>query len=133
MATPTPERATIIAHEVNRLLDGAAAFRALPSDERREIANHTIAVATRLVDQEPAAALEGVDFPAFVAGLVDGVFNAIVDGSIEQMKAYAEMVKSVALAVDDVWRDDTGASKLRMGINRIIVTDGKIHAKHDPP
>src|SRR5262249_42860981 len=30
-----------------------------------------------------------VDFPKFVAGLVDGVFNAIVTSSIKQMEAYA--------------------------------------------
>src|SRR6185295_19943913 len=29
-----------------------------------------------------------VDFPAFVSGLVNGVFKAVVDASMEQMRAY---------------------------------------------
>src|SRR5829696_3839481 len=30
--------------------------------------------------------VKGVDFPKFVAGLIDGVFSAIVDSSIKQME-----------------------------------------------
>lgn len=41
-----------------------------------------------------------VDFPAFVSDLVHGVFEAIVDASIQQMEAYAEMVAGVARSAD---------------------------------
>ncbi len=41
-----------------------------------------------------------VDFPEFVSGLVKGVFNAVVDASIQQMKAYADMLAAVAKSVD---------------------------------
>ena len=37
-----------------------------------------------------------VDFPAFVSSLVHGVFQAIVDSSIRQMEAYADLVESLA-------------------------------------
>jgi hypothetical protein len=36
-----------------------------------------------------------VDFPAFVGGLVNGVFDAAVDASVKQMDAYGQLVGSV--------------------------------------
>ena len=45
-------------------------------------------------------ALGRADFPAFVAGLIDGVFNAIVTASIQQLKAYGELLKNAAKPVD---------------------------------
>ena len=40
-----------------------------------------------------------VNFPAFVSSLVKGTFNAVVDASIQQMKAYGELVNSVAMSI----------------------------------
>jgi hypothetical protein len=45
--------------------------------------------------------IKEVDFPGFVASLVKGTFNAVVDASIQQMKAYGELVQSVAMSVND--------------------------------
>ena len=42
-----------------------------------------------------------VDFPTFVAGLIEGVFNAIVNASVQQMDAYGELVKSVDKSLND--------------------------------
>lgn len=42
-----------------------------------------------------------VNFPAFVASLLKGTFQAIVDASIQQMKAYGELVQSVAMSLND--------------------------------
>ena len=42
-----------------------------------------------------------VDFPTFVAGLVEGVFNAVVSASIQQMDAFGELVESVARSLND--------------------------------
>src|SRR5438034_3001166 len=36
------------------------------------------------------ATLNAIDFPAFVAGLLSGTFHPIVDGSTQQLEAYAE-------------------------------------------
>lgn len=54
-----------------------------------------------------------VDFPKFVAGLVDGVFNAIVNASIKQMEAYAELVKNVAKSVDEFMKDNVSENQAR--------------------
>jgi hypothetical protein len=54
-----------------------------------------------------------VDFPRFVAGLIDGVFNAIVTSSIKQMEAYAELVKNVAKSVDQYMKDNVTENQAR--------------------
>lgn len=46
-----------------------------------------------------SALLDTVDFPTFVARLIEGTFNAIVDSSVEQMKAYADLLSDVATAL----------------------------------
>ncbi|MBC5784496.1 hypothetical protein H8N03_16225 [Ramlibacter sp. USB13] len=50
--------------------------------------------------------VQEVDFPSFVGGLVDGVFNSIVTSSIKQMEAYAELVKNVSKSVDQYMKDN---------------------------
>ena len=48
-----------------------------------------------------ASLLGEVDFPAFVAELVKGVFDAIVDATVQQTEAYAELLKQVSETVDE--------------------------------
>lgn len=43
--------------------------------------------------------VQTVDFPAFVSGLIQGVFQAIVDASIQQMEAYGELLAATAKSV----------------------------------
>lgn len=52
------------------------------------------------------ALVQKVDFPAFVGGLIKNVFQAIVESSMQQMKAYGELVANVAKTVDDFARDN---------------------------
>jgi hypothetical protein len=54
-----------------------------------------------------------VDFPAFVGGLIQNVFQAIVRASIQQMNAYAEMLKSVAQTVDQFAQDNISMNNAR--------------------
>jgi hypothetical protein len=49
--------------------------------------------------------MAAVDFPTFVAKLVEGVFHAIVHSSIEQMQAYGELVANVAKSLNQ-FRDE---------------------------
>jgi hypothetical protein len=51
------------------------------------------------------ALLEAVNFPSFVAGLIKGVFHAIVQSSIEQMEAYGRLVADVAKTLNQ-FRDE---------------------------
>ena len=55
--------------------------------------------------------LKNVDFPKFVARLIQGVFDANVDTTIQQMKAYADLLRQVAKTIDHFakrsgWDDD---------------------------
>lgn len=44
--------------------------------------------------------LGAIDFPGFVTSIVQGTFQSIVDASIQQMEAYAQLLSSVAKSVD---------------------------------
>jgi hypothetical protein len=51
------------------------------------------------------ALLAAVNFPTFVAGLIEGVFHSIVKSSIEQMEAYGKLVADVSKTLNQ-FRDD---------------------------
>lgn len=134
----------------------AAAQRAM----RRKLARDLGKVIAFVAPAGASASIKGVDFPDFVADLINGVFDAIVDGSIQQMEAYAALISDVAKSLDAFARDTVAAERARdhlvdkypclavakrslarrasrqqllatmvlMGINRIVVTDGKISA-----
>jgi hypothetical protein len=51
--------------------------------------------------QEAAKMIREINFPDFVAKLIEGTFHAIVKSSIEQMRAYADMVRSVSTSLND--------------------------------
>lgn len=146
--------------EVLALLGRAKAYRGLPDAERAQIADSMTKVAVFLADKDwliehappGTARAEGppqlhalreigkeVDFPEFVSSLVQGVFHAIVDASIQQMEAYAELVNKASKAVDEFVESDAPdaparklarqrqqqlATMVLMGINRIVVTNG---------
>lgn len=42
-----------------------------------------------------------VNFPAFVGGLLNGVFQANVDSSIQQMDAYSKLLSEVATTIEE--------------------------------
>jgi hypothetical protein len=55
------------------------------------------------------ALVQKVDFPKFVGGLIQNVFQAIVESSIEQMRAYGELIANVAKTVDQFMTDNISA------------------------
>lgn len=50
--------------------------------------------------------LNAIAFPTFVADLIKGTFQAIVDASIQQMEAYATLLSNVAKTVDQFASDN---------------------------
>ena len=52
--------------------------------------------------------VQKVDFPKFVGGLIKNVFQAIVESSIEQMRAYGELISNVAKTTDQFMHDNIG-------------------------
>lgn len=150
---------------VKDLLTQSAAFSRLLPAKQSQIARDTARVVDYLADS--ARLTQEVDFPAFVASLLKGVFEAIVNASIEQMEAYGKLVAAAGKSIDK-FRDENVsendardyllerfpdlhsatkskkkppairrlatqrqqllATMVMMGINRIVVTSGKIKA-----
>jgi hypothetical protein len=79
--------------------DGAAQEPAKAPTGPRQAATETLA-------RRAGALVDEIDFPAFVAGLVHNTFDAIVEASIRQMEAFANLVSTVARSVDDFTRDN---------------------------
>lgn len=69
--------------------------------------------ATETLAQRAGALSDEIDFPDFVASLVNGTFDAIVDSSIRQMEAYADLVSAVAKTVDDFTADNVTLNQAR--------------------
>jgi hypothetical protein len=113
-----PERRRAIAHDTVRVLHfilGGSDRAARPASVA--LYGNARAFLVDAADRHPPRAgpaglggaaddfLAAVDFPAFVAGLLQGTFQAIVDASVRQMAAYAELLANVARSVD-AFRDD---------------------------
>lgn len=77
--------------------------------------------------QEFGNLVQTVDFPAFVSGLVQGVFQAIVDASIQQMEAYGELLaataKSVGQFADDHIADDQAREQVAQRFPSLVKVD----------
>jgi hypothetical protein len=69
--------------------------------------------ATETLAQRTGALIDEVDFPGFVAGLIHGTFDAMVNAAIRQMEAFAGLVSAVAKNVDDFTRDNVTANQAR--------------------
>jgi len=57
--------------------------------------------------------LNAVAFPTFVADLIKGTFQAIVNASIQQMEAYANLLSNVAKTVDQFMADNITDNQAR--------------------
>jgi hypothetical protein len=68
---------------------------------------------TGRVGEVARATLDAIDFPNFVSGLIQGTFQAIVDSSVQQMQAYAEMLKQVASTVDQFMAENVSDGMAR--------------------
>jgi hypothetical protein len=61
---------------------------------------------TGRVGEVARATLNAINFPEFVSSLIQGTFQAIVTASIQQMEAYADLLKNVAMTVDRFMADN---------------------------
>ena len=61
----------------------------------------TAKAATEAIGSRLGGLVDEVGFNTFVAGLVHGTWDALVDASIRQMEAFADLVRAVAKDVED--------------------------------
>jgi hypothetical protein len=69
--------------------------------------------ATETIAGRAGALSDEIDFPGFVASLVHGTFDAIVDATIRQMEAFADLISAVAKDVDGFTRDNVTLRQVR--------------------
>ena len=69
--------------------------------------------ATETLAQRTGALVNEIDFPGFVAQLVHGTFDAIVDASIRQMESYSSLVSAVAKTVDQFTEENVSPNQAR--------------------
>lgn len=160
----TPAVLGLVRAQTRELLEQSPAYRALPPEERRELAHNLVKISSygaelvrdqwlqahklgqRPVLVEEAAAfpptttaaaaanpppeqfapravnqagrltqetLNAVAFPTFVADLIKGTFQAVVDASIQQMEAYGKLLANVAKTIDQFMSDNISDNQAR--------------------
>ena len=70
-------------------------------------------MATDALGRRAGALSDELDFPAFVASLVHGTFDAMVDASIRQMHAFADLVAAVAKPLEQFTEENVSANQAR--------------------
>jgi hypothetical protein len=68
---------------------------------------------TEVLGERARAALDAVDFPSFVAELIQGTFQAVVDATSQQVRDYARLVADLSRTVDDFTRDNVSPNQAR--------------------
>ena len=101
---------TIVRGAVTDFFKRSRSFARLPPKLKTQITQDTTSIAGYLTDTRGGTdafreLVEKVGFPEFVANLLKGTFEAIVDSSIRQMEAYAEMIAAVSKSVEQ-FRDE---------------------------
>jgi hypothetical protein len=79
-----------------------------------------------VIGERARAALDAVDFPAFVAGLISGTFQAIVDATTQQIREYARLVADLAQSVDAFSRANVSPDQVRFSLAQKHPQDLKI-------
>jgi hypothetical protein len=93
-----------------RLVKDAGALRELDGGAQLELRRSALKVrgyltrrsapAVRVPAQRRSPTLEEIDLRSFVTALVRGTFNTVVNASVQQVEAYAELLKGLAKTVD---------------------------------
>jgi hypothetical protein len=87
-----------------RLRQQSPQVRALAGDQQMPQPQQ-FGQATKAGVENMVGLMQGVNFPGFVSGLIQGVFHSIVDSSIQQMEAYGKLVADVSKSLNQ-FRDD---------------------------
>src|SRR6266481_281619 len=69
--------------------------------------------ATQTLASRVGALSDEINFPAFVAALVHGTFDAIVDATIRQMEAFADLVSAVAKDVEQFTNENVSPNQAK--------------------
>jgi hypothetical protein len=131
---PQPERRRLAFHLVKIAAYAAECVRddwyqsaqlgQRPIVRYKQVVEQPVAQAQASADEfQPAAAdqvarvtretLRAIAFPTFVADLIKGSFNAIVDASIQQMEAYSRLLEDTSKTIDQFMADNISDNQAR--------------------
>ncbi|MEM7492205.1 MAG: hypothetical protein AAF296_02425 [Pseudomonadota bacterium] len=77
--------------------------------------------------------LNAIAFPTFVADLIKGTFNAIIDASIQQMEAFGELLANVAKTVDEFMADNVTDNNARDWVTSAFPSNYSLDVSGDQP
>lgn len=83
------------------VLERSTSFRQLTVPKQKSLTSNLAKITTQLAGPTRPG-VESVDFPTFVEQLIEGVFNSIVNSSVQQMEAYQDLLNDVAGSIDGV-------------------------------
>jgi hypothetical protein len=83
--------------------------------------------ATETLARRTGALVNEVDFPGFVAQLVHGTFDAIVDASIRQMESYADLLSAVAKTTEQFTQENVSPDQARDWLAQHYPGDVALH------
>ena len=104
---PAPPATALARDAFGREIGEGGVPAAEPAPEKKREA------ATETIGRRAGALSDELDFPAFVASLVHGTFDAIVDSSIRQMESFADLVAAVAKPLDQFTRENVSENQAR--------------------
>ncbi len=130
-----PQERALVRDEVRQILTRSPAYRALQTDERSELGASLETAAEALTGQELESLdrhgrLNTIDLREFITELISGTFQAVVDASLQQMRAYAELLGQVATSPEDFARDRPGRTSIREALAEHL---GKAPMPSHPP
>ena len=115
--TPLVREQTTVEGERTQAVPGAAASsQSAPAQafaDQPPPADEFATRATGDVARITEDTLNAIAFPTFVADLVRGTFQAVVDASIQQMEAYGELLANVAKTVEEFMADNITDNQAR--------------------
>lgn len=125
-----------VRRQVRGVLERSPAFASLRPTQRVRMVDDL----TGMVMLAAGGMVEEANFPDFVAELIRGTFEAVVDASVKQMQAYADLLEEAAAALGDFVseaRSDAAATQRQrllatmvlMGVKRIRLGGGHVRAK----
>jgi hypothetical protein len=115
---------------VDAALSRNAAFLTLHDDGGAAVAGDAARIVAAILTATPRRGeapqrgsifVASVDFPAFVSALVNGVFDAMVSASVEQMEAYAGLIAAVAASVGDLAAERASEAEARDLLARLLL------------
>jgi hypothetical protein len=111
--TPLVRQQTVVEGAAAQPSDGGQPFARAQAEEGDRQIDEFAPRAASNVARITEDTLNAIAFPTFVADLVKGTFQAIVDASIQQMEAFGELLSNVAKTVDEFMTDNISDNQAR--------------------